>query len=101
MLFSGGWCCLLLAAFYLVTDLWRLRRWAFALVVVGTNSIAAYLIAHLWDGFIRDALPRHLGRDWMAAAGPAYEPLIWGAAVMLAEWLILWWMFRRRLFLRV
>lgn len=101
VLSSGGWACLLLAGFYLVMDVWRLRRWAFVLVVVGMNSIAAYLIAHLWDGFIRDALPRHFGRAWITAAGPAYEPLIWGSAVLLVEWLILWWMYRRKLFLRV
>ena len=65
------------------------------------NSIAAYLIAHLWDGFIRDALPRHFGRGWIGAFGRPYEPLVWGTAVLIIEWLILWWMYRRRLFLRV
>jgi predicted acyltransferase len=101
VLFSGGWCFLLLAGFYAIIDLWGSRRWAFPLVVVGMNSIAAYLIAHLWDGFIHDALPRHFGRAWFTFAGKPYEPLIHGAAVLLAEWLILWWMYRRKIFLRV
>jgi heparan-alpha-glucosaminide N-acetyltransferase len=101
VLFSGGWCFLLLAGFYAVIDLWNARRWAFPLVVVGMNSIAAYLIAHLWDGFIAEALPRHFGRRWYTFAGQAYEPLIQGAAVLLVEWLILWWMYRRKIFLRV
>ncbi|MDB6019369.1 MAG: hypothetical protein JWR19_3858, partial [Pedosphaera sp.] len=30
-----------------------------------------------------------------------YEPLLLGAGVMLVEWLILWWMYRRKIFLRV
>jgi predicted acyltransferase len=101
VLFSGGWCFLFLAASYLVVDVWGWRRWAFALVVVGTNSIAAYVIAHLWVGFISDALPRHLGAGWNTFAGPAYAPLIHGAAILLIEWLILYWMYRRRVFLRV
>jgi predicted acyltransferase len=101
VLFSGGWCFLLLAGFYLVVDLWGRRRWAFALVVVGMNSIAAYLIAHLWESFIHDALPRHLGRGWYTFAGRPYEPLIYGAGILLVEWLILWWMYRRKIFLRV
>src|SRR5690242_21617132 len=92
VLFSWGWSFLLLAGFYLVMDAARLRAWAFPLVVVGMNSIAAYVIAHLWVKFIEQALPRHFGRRWMTAAGAAYEPLIWGAAVLLVEWLILWWM---------
>ena len=62
VLFSGGWCFLLLAAFYTVLDIWRLRAWAFPLVVIGMNSIAAYCMAHLFEGFIHDALRRHVGQ---------------------------------------
>ena len=64
VLFSGGWCFLILAGFYLVMDVWNRRAWAFFLVVVGMNSIAAYLIAHWFVSFIKNALPRHLGDSW-------------------------------------
>ena len=101
VLFSGGWCFILLAGFYLVMDLWKRRTWAFWLTVVGMNSIAAYLIAHLFEGFISQALPRHLGAGGFAIAGKPYEPLLHGAAVLLVEWLILLWMYRRKIFLRV
>src|SRR5436309_9621786 len=40
-LFSGGWCLLLTAGFYVIIDLWNQRRWAFPLIVIGMNSIAA------------------------------------------------------------
>lgn len=100
-LFSGGWCFLLLAGFYLAIDVRSRRRWAFPLIVVGMNSIAAYLIAHLFDDFIGQALPRHFGRAWFTFAGPAYENLILGAGVLLVEWLMLFWLFRRQIFLRV
>lgn len=101
VLFSGGWCLLLLAGFYLVMDVGGWRRWAFALTVVGANSLAAYLIAHLVDGFIGDALDRHLGKGWAAVAGEGYTPLVHGAAVLIVEWLILLWLYRRNLFVRV
>ncbi len=101
VLFSGGWAFLFLAFFYLLMDVWRQRGWAFVLKVVGMNSIAAYLIAHLFDGFIARALPRHLGEGFFAVAGKAYEPLLHGAAVLLVEWLLLWWMYRRRIFLKI
>ena len=101
VLYSGGWCFLLLAGFYLIMDAWNRRSWAFPLVVVGMNSIAAYLIAHLYAGFISEALARHLGRQYFTAFGRAYEPLLLGAGVLLVEWLILWWMYRRKIFLRV
>ena len=101
VLFSGGGCLLFLAGFYQIMDVWNRRTWAFALTVVGMNSIAAYLIAHLWAGFIEHALPRHFGRAWCSFAGEAYEPLIFGAGVLLTEWLILWWMQRNKIFLRI
>jgi heparan-alpha-glucosaminide N-acetyltransferase len=100
-LFSGGWCFLLLAAFYVVVDLGRMARLAMPLVVIGMNSIAAYLIAHLFEGFVRDALRRHLGRAAFAAFGDAYEPFVLGACILLIYWLMLFWMYRRRVFLRI
>jgi heparan-alpha-glucosaminide N-acetyltransferase len=100
-LFSGGWCLLLLAAFYAVIDLWRQRAWAFALVVIGMNSIAAYCIAHLFEGFIHAALLRHVGQDVFAALGAAYGPFLLGACVLLVYWLILYWMYHRKVFLRI
>jgi predicted acyltransferase len=100
-LYSGGWCFLLLAGFYAATDLIHRRAWVFALVVVGTNSIAAYCIAHVCEGFIRQSLLCHLGPNTFQAFGRAYEPLTLGASVLLIEWLILLWMYRRRLFLKI
>lgn len=93
-LFSGGACFLLLAAFC------RMKAW-FPLVVIGTNSIAAYLIAHLFDEFITRSFRTHLGNGVFQVFGPAYQPLLLGSAVLLAFWLILFWMYRRKLFLKI
>ena len=101
VLFSGGWCFLLLAAFYLVIDIWGCRRWAFPLVVIGMNSIAAYCIAHLFDGFISSSLNIHLGEGVAKVFGQAYQPLIHGALVLFVMWLLLLWMYRRKIFLGI
>jgi heparan-alpha-glucosaminide N-acetyltransferase len=101
VLYSGGWCFLLLAGFYLVIDLWGLRRWAFPLVVIGMNSIAAYCMAHLFDGFIGSSLNTHLGDGIFKVFGQAYEPLLRGALVLFVMWLLLFWMYRRKIFLRI
>jgi heparan-alpha-glucosaminide N-acetyltransferase len=100
-LFSGGWCFLLLAGFYAAIDVWEKRAWAFPLVVIGMNSIAAYCIAHLFDKFIATNLRTHLGQNVFAIFGTAYEPFIGGAAVLLVYWLILLWMYKRKIFLRI
>lgn len=99
-LFSGGWCFLLLAAFYAVMDVGQRRNWAFPLTVIGMNSIAAYCAADLFRGFLHDALYRHLGKGFFSAFG-AYEPLVLGACILSLLWLMLFWMYRRGVFVRV
>jgi len=100
-LFSGGLCFLFLAGFSWIVDTKGYRKWAFPLVVIGMNSIAAYVIAHLFDRFIVDSLRIHLGPQVFQVFGTGFEPLMRGTAVLLTYWLILFWMYRRRLFLRV
>ncbi|MGV3723593.1 MAG: acyltransferase family protein [Actinomycetota bacterium] len=101
VLFSGGWCFLLLAGFYAIID-WRgKQRWAFPLVVIGMNSIAAYLIAHLFEEFIASNFKTHLGQEIFDQFGEAFGPTLQGAVVLLIYWLLLWWMYRRRLFLKI
>ena len=77
------------------------KAWVFPLVVIGMNSIAAYLMSWLFEGFIGDALTRHLGAGTFRALGEPYEPLLHGAAVLLVFWLLLYWMYRRRIFLKI
>ncbi len=101
VLFSGGWCFLLLAGFYAVLDWQGWRKWSFPLLVIGMNSIAAYCIAELFRGALRDTLKTHLGQHTFNLLGEAYEPLLLGAGVLLVSWLILLWMYRRKIFLRI
>jgi heparan-alpha-glucosaminide N-acetyltransferase len=100
-LFSGGACFLLLAGFSWILDVRGYRKWAFPLVVIGMNSIAAYLIAHLFYNFVRDSFLIHLGRAPFQIFGSALEPLLLGGAVLFSYWLILYWMYQRKLFLRI
>ncbi len=100
-LFSGGLCFFFLAAFCWLTEVRGWRRWAFPLVVIGTNSIAAYVMAHLWERFITDSFRIHLGRGLFQVFGTGTEPLLRGMAVLLVYWLALFWMYRRKIFLKV
>ena len=100
-LFSGGVCFLFLAGFSWVIDVKGFKKWAFPLVVIGMNSIAAYLIAHLFEDFIVESFHINLGQHVFQVFGTALEPLTQGAVVLLMYWLILWWMYRRKLFLKI
>jgi predicted acyltransferase len=100
-LYSGGWVVLILAGFYALIEWKEWRRWAFPLVVVGMNSIAVYVMSWTITGFVGNALDRHFGRAISVMAGPTFQPALHGFAVILIFWLTLFWMYRRKIFLRI
>ena len=100
-LYSGGLVILMLAGFYALTDWKGWRRWAFPLLVVGMNSIAIYVMSWTMEDFLRRALEIHLGSAISAMVSPTFLPVAYGLGVMLTFWLILFWMYRRKIFLKI
>jgi len=100
VLYSGGWCFLLLAGFYGLVDVWRCKRWVFPLVVIGMNSIAAYCMSHLFDS-LQENLSKTGGSTFFDLLGRPYAPLLEGGLGLLILWLLLFWMYRRKLFVRI
>ncbi|SEN32984.1 Predicted acyltransferase [bacterium A37T11] len=101
-LFSGGVCLLFLVFFYWVVDVSGKDHWSFFLKVIGMNSIAAYVIA---DGGIRDfinsSLHIHLGQQFDQVFGPTYQTVISGVLVLFLEWLLLYWMYTKKIFIKI
>lgn len=100
-IFSGGICFLLLAGFYGVIDLIGLRRWAFPGVVVGMNSIAIYAMTWTIPSWIHATIRRHFGEGVFRIAGETYEPFVETATGVFVMWVICYWMYRRKLYLRI
>jgi predicted acyltransferase len=100
-LYSGGLVVLILAGFYALMECKGWQRWAFPLVVVGMNSIAIYVMSWTMTDFFGNALDRHFGREIAAIAGPTFQPVLHGFAIMLIFWFILYWMYRRKIFLKI
>jgi predicted acyltransferase len=100
-LYSGGIVTLLLAAFVAAIDLHGWRRWAFPLVVAGMNPITLYCLWQLSPGFIRENLKRHLCPQIFDLAGATYAPILQRLIVLAVFWLILLWMYRRKIFVRI
>lgn len=101
VLFSGGWVTLILAAFVAVVDGRGWKRWAFPLIVAGMNPITLYCLWQLSGGFIRENFKRHLGPGIFEIFGPAWVPALERGTVLLVLWLILYWMYRRKLVIRI
>lgn len=103
-LFSGGLCLWLLLGFYLVMDVIRFRFWAFPAVVVGMNSIAIYVMGATMKAPVSRFLKRHFGADIYTLYGRVaveVQPVVELSLVFIVFWLILYWMYRNKFFIRI
>ena len=97
VLFAGGWSLLLLALFYWVIDVRGYKKWAFFFVVIGTNAITIYFLQSFigFDGIARSFLAgaaEHAG---------LVKPLVLPLGALMTGWLLLWFMYRRRIFVKL
>jgi predicted acyltransferase len=101
VLFSSGICSLILAAFYAVVDIWKFRAWTFPLVVVGMNSIVMYCMAGLIKPWMYATLQTHFGARIFEFVDKPYRPFIASLWVLLFMWLVCYWLYRQRIFVRI
>jgi predicted acyltransferase len=100
-LYSGGLILLILAGFYAAIDMRGWKRWSFPLMVIGANSIAIYVMAWTTEHFVSESLTIHFGTAPFLLFGPPFEPVLRGIAVLLVFWSILYWMYRKRIFIKI
>jgi heparan-alpha-glucosaminide N-acetyltransferase len=100
VLYSGGWCFLFLAAFYTVIEILGWKRWSFPLQVIGMNSIVAYCVANISDTVV-DRLSDHFGWNLEHGNSSPNSLLVNGAVALLLIWLLLYALYRRRIFVRI
>jgi len=106
VLVAGGYSAILLATFYLIVDVWRLRAWCQPFVWIGMNSITIYLASNvlggegfvklanrLAGGDVRTFFDQHLGRG-------AGELVVAIVGLGLAFWFV-HFLYRRKIFLRL
>jgi predicted acyltransferase len=87
----------------------KFQKWLFPLLVIGANSIVAYVMSWVLEAPVHEALLRHFGEtpfrvlDGVASDGQSVslEPMLLGAATLTIFWLILYWLYRNRIFVRI
>ena len=100
-IFSAGTSAILLALFFWLVDVKGWKRWSFPFLVVGMNSIAMYTIVHVAEAYTVESLQIHLGRAPFELFGEAYAPILLGGSALLIFWAIMFWMYHRRIFIRI
>jgi predicted acyltransferase len=95
-LMSAGWSCLMFLFFFWLVDVRGYRKWAFPLAVIGMNAIFIYMFTSLihLDPIV-DVFTKEIARVW-----PSSELLFQQVAVLAVEWLILFWMYKRKIFIK-
>ena len=95
--YACGWSLLLAALFYWVIDVKGYRRWAFFFVVIGMNAITIYLLADIVNF-------NHIAKllvQGVADRAGSFQPLILPLGVVGVEWLLLWFLYRHRIFFKL
>lgn len=95
----AGWSLLLLSLFYFVIDALGFWRWSYFFIVIGVNSITVYLGVRLINfhqpaGFLFNGLVNKFGTA-------EFQTVLSSLAYILTWWMILLYMYRKKIFLRV
>lgn len=97
VVYAGGWSAILFGVFFWLMDVKGHRKWAFPWIVIGANAILIYMAVYFVDfgkvvEFYSAPLIGYLGEF-----KDAYKYL----NTLLIEWLLLYLLYRKRIFIRV
>ncbi|ABK49335.1 conserved hypothetical protein [Shewanella sp. ANA-3] len=98
VLVTSGWSMLLLALFYALVDVLKWQKLAFIFVVIGTNAIIIYLASSLVDW---KYIAQSVFGGVIAVLPENAQPLGAVIGLLTVQWLVLYWMYRRNIFVRI
>lgn len=96
-LLAGGISFLLMALFYLVVDVWKSRKWTLFFRVIGMNSIFIYLFVRVIP--VEKVTTFFTG--WITIPAGIYGGILTSIFCVLVEWLLLYYMYKKKIFIKV
>jgi predicted acyltransferase len=96
ILWTGGLSFMMTALFYAVIDVWGCKTGTYFFEVIGANALFAYLFGEVID----DRLSTHLFGNLADQCSSPYGDLLIYTGEIAIVWLILWYLYRNRTFLR-
>ncbi|HUU28448.1 MAG TPA: DUF5009 domain-containing protein [archaeon] len=110
--YAGGWSLLFFLLFYWIIDIKGYKRWTLPLVIYGLNPITIYMINGLWRPWIlyrwsfntsdgKLVLARAILNPLTDTFGKAAGSYLFTALIVFFLWSICYWMYRRRIFLKL
>jgi predicted acyltransferase len=98
VLVAGGYSLLLLALFYTMIDVLKVRFWSWFWVVIGVNAITIYIASRIIPF---GAIAQFFLGGVVRLSGPLVGPVLSALGVLAIKWLFLLFLYRKRIFLRV
>jgi predicted acyltransferase len=97
--FVGGFSILFFVFFYLIIDLFGFHKWAFPLILIGSNSILIYIAAEGLIDFKHTA-------NYVFGGLINFTPLIWqpffaALSVTIVQLILLYFLYKRKWFLKI
>jgi predicted acyltransferase len=97
VLVTAGYSAIMFGLFYWIIDVRNRRKWAFPLVVVGLNAITIYVGQRLIDFHVFvDVFVRGF-KDDLGEFRSLFIPICY----LIISWLILWFFYKKKIFLKV
>lgn len=97
VLFTGGLSCFFLALFYWIIDMRNHKKWAFFFVVIGLNPITIYILARIIDF---QAIIVFFSQNFIHYFGQA-EPFVFALLMTGLHWLLVYWLYKNKIFIRI
>jgi predicted acyltransferase len=100
VIYAGGWSLILLSIFYLIIDVWKLKKWSFFFIVIGSNAIFIYAcqsgildFKRMSEFFFKGLIN--------CSSDQSLQLVIASCAYLLVSWLFLYFMYKRKIFLKI
>lgn len=101
VLVSGGWTIIAMALSYWVIDVLKIRRWTHMFAVVGMNPLFIYLFAHVGGADLVYAVFKPFTFALLGWSSELYQQLFTSAVTWAGLWFICWWMWKRKIFIKI
>lgn len=99
VLYTAGWSLLFLSIFYWLIDIAGLRRWAFVFIIIGTNSILIYMCA---EGMVNFGYTAEYVFGGMIRQLPLlWQPVFTAISVTMTQLILLYLLYRNKIFLKI
>ena len=98
ILLTGGMALLFLAVFFWIIDVLKFQKWAFFFKVIGLNSLVIYL-AYRFIDFSNTS--RLLFSGFYSLASDDWHPVFEAVGTLALVWLLLYFLYRNKIFIKV